>query len=76
MDRTRYRLIGAGGVFTAEDAYRKIRLGASMVQMLTGLVYEGPLVVRRVVRGLSGLLAQDGFRSVEEAIGVDAGRGE
>jgi dihydroorotate dehydrogenase (fumarate)/dihydroorotate dehydrogenase len=76
MDRKRYRLIGAGGVFTAGDAYRKIRLGASMVQMLTGLVYEGPLVVRRVVRGLSGLLAQDGFRSVEEAIGVDAGRGE
>jgi dihydroorotate dehydrogenase (fumarate)/dihydroorotate dehydrogenase len=75
MDRKRYRLIGAGGVFTAEDAYRKIRLGASMVQMLTGLVYEGPLVVRRVVRRLSALVARDGFRSVDEAIGIDAGGG-
>ena len=47
MDRKRHVLIGAGGVSSAEDAYAKIRLGASLVQFLTALIYEGPGVVRR-----------------------------
>lgn len=72
MDRRRYRIIGAGGVFTAEDAYRKLRLGASLVQVLTGLVYEGPGVVRRIRDGLASLLERDGFRKAEEAVGVDS----
>ncbi len=70
MDRRRYRIIGIGGVFTAEDAYRKIRLGASLVQLLTGLIYEGPLIVRRINAGLCGLLRRDGFRCIGDAVGT------
>ena len=74
MDRRRYRIIGIGGVFSAEDAYRKIRLGASMVQLLTGLIYEGPGLVRRIKQGLCRLLERDGVANVSEAVGVDSGR--
>lgn len=70
MDRRRYRLIGIGGVFTAEQAYEKIRLGASLVQLLTALIYEGPGVVGRINRGLCALLARDGFKTVAEAVGT------
>ena len=69
MDSQRYAIIGVGGVFTAEDAYAKIKLGASLVQMLTALIYEGPGVVRRINLGLARLLARDGFGSVAEAVG-------
>jgi dihydroorotate dehydrogenase len=72
MDRRRHVVIGSGGVFTARDAYRKIRLGASLVQLLTALVYEGPGVVRAIHRELPDLLARDGFRTVAEAVGADA----
>jgi dihydroorotate dehydrogenase len=64
-------LVGAGGVFTAEDAYAKIRNGASLVQLLTAMVYEGPLLARRIARGLVRLLERDGFKSVSEAVGAD-----
>ena len=50
MDRDRYAVIGSGGVFTATDAYRMIRLGASLVQLYTALVYDGPGVARRITR--------------------------
>jgi dihydroorotate dehydrogenase len=72
MDRKRHVLIGAGGISSAEDAYAKIRLGASLVQLLTALIYEGPGVVRRVTKGLAELLARDGVTHVREAVGVDA----
>lgn len=72
MDRGRYRIIGSGGVFCAEDAYRKIRLGASLVQLMTALVYEGPGIVKRIVEGLARLLERDGFARVTDAVGVDA----
>jgi dihydroorotate dehydrogenase (fumarate)/dihydroorotate dehydrogenase len=65
----RHVIIGAGGVFTAEDAYRKIRLGASLVQLYTALVYAGPGVVKEIHRGLVDLLTRDGFRTVGEAVG-------
>jgi dihydroorotate dehydrogenase len=71
MDKERYRIIGVGGVFSGEDAYKKIRLGASLVQLLTALVYEGPGVVRRIKRGLVRLLERDGVAHVSEAVGVD-----
>ncbi|MBN1421597.1 MAG: hypothetical protein JXP34_22685 [Planctomycetes bacterium] len=70
MDRSRYRIIGAGGVFSAEDAYRKVRLGASLVQLLTGMIYEGPALVRRINRGLLRLLEGDGFANIAEAVGT------
>jgi dihydroorotate dehydrogenase (fumarate)/dihydroorotate dehydrogenase len=73
MDRTRHAVIGSGGVFTARDAYRKIRLGASLVQLFTALVYEGPGVVRSIHRELPDLLARDGFGTVADAVGTDAG---
>lgn len=62
-------LIGCGGVSTGADAYRKIRAGASLVQIYTALVYEGPLVVRRIKRELAELLQRDGFASVGDAVG-------
>ena len=71
MDRKRFALIGAGGVTTAEDAYAKIRIGSSLVQLLTAMVYEGPLLARRIALGLAQLLERDGFKSVSEAVGVD-----
>jgi dihydroorotate dehydrogenase len=71
MDRKRYRLIGAGGVSSAEDAYAKIRSGASLVQLLTALIYQGPGVVRRITSGLARLLARDGVKNVADAVGVD-----
>ena len=54
-----------------EDAYAKIRAGAALVQVYTGLVYGGPGFVRRLNDGLARLLARDGFRSVAEAVGAD-----
>lgn len=64
-------VVGVGGVRTAADAYEKIRAGASLVQLYTGLVYEGPAVARRINRGLLDLLDRDGFDTVEEAVGAD-----
>jgi dihydroorotate dehydrogenase len=64
-------LIGAGGVATGDDAYAKIRAGASMVQLYTALVYEGPGLVARIKRELAALLRRDGFDSVAAAVGVD-----
>lgn len=65
-------LIGSGGVFTAEDAYAKIRAGASLVQIYTALVYKGPFLAPRLCKGLRHLLTRDGFSSVGQAVGVDA----
>lgn len=65
----RVPIIGVGGVFGADDAYERIRSGATLVQLYTALIYEGPGVVRRIARGLSDRLQKDGFTSIEEAIG-------
>jgi dihydroorotate dehydrogenase (fumarate)/dihydroorotate dehydrogenase len=70
MDRQRYRIIGVGGVFSADDAYLKIRLGASLVELLTALIFLGPRVVRSICEGLCRLLDRDGLKSVNEATGV------
>jgi len=67
----RFVIIGSGGVFTAEDAYRKIRLGASLVQIITGMIFEGPQVVSQINQGLVKLLNRDGFKSISEAVGAD-----
>ncbi len=63
------KIIGCGGVFSAEDAYRKIILGASLVQLVTGLIYQGPQLTAQINRGVAELLARDGFSSVSEAVG-------
>ena len=64
-------LIGVGGVASAEDAYAKIRAGASLVQLYTALIFEGPALVGRIKRGLAELLRHDGFTSITKAIGAD-----
>lgn len=67
----RLALIGAGGVGSAEQAYAKIRAGASAVQLYTAMIYQGPGLARRIAHGLSLLLRRDGFRSVADAVGAD-----
>lgn len=67
-------IIGVGGVRDAESAYRKIRAGASLVQLYTGFVYGGPSTTRNINRGLVDLLERDGFGSVEEAVGTSIER--
>ena len=71
MDRNRYSIIAAGGVSDAQDAYKKIRCGASLVQLLTALIYEGPGVARRINRGLVKLLERDGFANLSDVVGID-----
>lgn len=69
----RLTLIGVGGISSAAQAYAKIRAGASLVQLYTGLVYEGPGLVGRMKRDLADMLRADGFANITEAVGCDAG---
>ena len=71
MDRGRHVIVGTGGIFTAEDVYRKIRLGATLVQVYTALVYHGPGLVKRINRGLCRLMARDGLDRISDAVGLD-----
>jgi dihydroorotate dehydrogenase len=68
----RLPIIGVGGIFTADDAYEKIRAGAALVQVYTGFVYEGPRLAPRLCDGLTERLRRDGFRNIAAAVGVDA----
>jgi len=70
-ERTDVPIVGVGGVSDAAGAYAKIRAGASVVQLYTALVYEGPSVARRISAGLVDLLDRDGFDGVSEAVGAD-----
>ena len=65
-------VIGCGGIMSAEDAYRKIRLGASLVQFITGMIYEGPQLAAQINAGLVKLLKQDSLNNISEAVGKDA----
>lgn len=65
-------VIGTGGVFTAEDAYRKIKNGASLVQLITGMIYEGPQRIGEINHGLVRLLKADGYTSISEVVGVES----
>ncbi|MFN3281655.1 MAG: quinone-dependent dihydroorotate dehydrogenase [Tabrizicola sp.] len=64
-------LVGVGGVGSAEQAYEKIRAGASAVQLYTAMVYEGLSLVPRIARGLDALLARDGYANVSLAVGTN-----
>lgn len=66
----RLPIIGVGGIFTAEDAYEKIKAGATAVQILTGFVYEGPGAVKRINQGLLRLMEREGFENISEAVGT------
>lgn len=70
----RYRkelvIVGVGGIFSAEDAYTKIKLGASVVQLITGMIFEGPQLVGEINKGLVELLKKDGYTNISQAIGA------
>jgi dihydroorotate dehydrogenase len=64
-------LIGVGGIGSAQDAYARIRAGASLVQIYSALVYQGPGLARRINKQLQQLLQADGFVNISDAVGVD-----
>lgn len=64
-------IIGVGGIFNGEDAYAKIRAGASLVQVYTGMIYEGPGIVKAINKRLVELMQRDGFTNISQVIGVD-----
>jgi len=63
-------LIGVGGIGSAEDAWERIRAGASLVQLYSAMAYEGPGIAKKVTRGLEDLMRRDGFASIGEAVGT------
>jgi len=68
--KDRFVIIGCGGVFNAEDAYEKITRGATLVQMITGMIYQGPQVISSINNGLLDMLDRDGFTHLKDAIGT------
>ena len=64
-------LVGVGGIASADDAWARIRAGASLVQLYSAMVYEGPGLPRRILRGLEKLMRRDGFGSIAEAVGTE-----
>ena len=69
LTRGRLALVGVGGIASSEQAYAKICAGADLVQLYTGLIYEGPWIIGHLRRGLAELLRRDGFENVAEATG-------
>ena len=65
-------IIGVGGIFNVDDAYTKIRLGASLVEIITGVIFDGPQLAAEINDGLSRLLERDGYTHISQAIGVDS----
>lgn len=66
-------IIGVGGIFTARDAWEKIRAGASLVQVFTGMIYEGPFIAKDINMGLVELLEQEGLSTITEMVGAGIG---
>lgn len=64
-------LIGVGGISNANDAWERIRAGASLIQLYTAMVYDGPGIARRIARGLAQHLKREGFASIGEAVGSE-----
>ena len=68
----RVPIVGVGGIFNAQDAWEKITNGATLVQLYTSLIYEGPSIARHITEGLLTLLARNGMKSLTEAVGIAA----
>jgi dihydroorotate dehydrogenase subfamily 2 len=66
---SRFVIIGCGGIFSAEDAYEKIIRGASLVQLVTGMIFEGPQLIGEINRGLVSLIERDGFKNIKDVVG-------
>lgn len=62
-------IIGCGGIFNGEDAYKKIKLGASLIQLITGMIFQGPQLISQINLELEELLEKDGFKNISEAVG-------
>lgn len=70
--KQRFVIIGCGGIFNAQDAYTKVKLGASLVQLITGMIFEGPQLISQINSGLIELIKKDGLNNISEAIGISA----
>ena len=70
----RLALVGCGGIASGRDAYLKIRAGANLIQLYTGLVYEGPQLIKKIKKELVNFLLEDGYSNISQAVGVDAGK--
>ncbi|MDP2946516.1 MAG: quinone-dependent dihydroorotate dehydrogenase, partial [Nanoarchaeota archaeon] len=68
--KTRKTIFGVGGIFTAEDAYEKMQAGASLVEVLTGMIYEGSTIAREINKGLVRLMERDGVKNLSEVVGA------
>ena len=68
---TRFVIVGCGGVFTAEDAFEKIQRGASLIQLITGMIYGGPQTIGEINSGLVTLLEKSGYESIADAVGTN-----
>jgi len=69
LTRGQLPIIGVGGVFTAADAWEKVCAGASLIQLYTGFIYEGPSVAKKINERLAEILNREGFKSLDDAIG-------
>ena len=65
-------IIGVGGILTTDDAWEKITAGASILQLYTGLVFEGPSIAKKIVKGLKKSLKAEGYESISDAVGINA----
>ena len=65
----KFVIVGCGGVFNGADAYEKIKNGASLIQMITGMIFEGPGIIKKINRELLELIEKDGYKNIREAIG-------
>ena len=63
-------LIGTGGIFSAMDAYEKIKIGASAIQIYSGFIYQGPMLLEKIKKELVRLVRADGYKNLAEAIGT------
>ena len=64
-------MVGCGGIFSAEDACAKIRSGDSLVQLITGMIYQGPQLIAEINIELEKLIKHDGYANISEAVGSD-----
>ncbi len=62
-------IIGVGGIFSGQDAYEKIKLGSSLVQLITGMIYQGPQLIGEINKDLVDLLKKDGYQNIQQAVG-------
>ena len=64
-------LIGVGGISSGREAYEKIKAGASLLQLYTGLIYDGPQIIKKINIELKNLLKTDGYNNISQAVGTD-----